>query len=231
MGQGKHQGMAGGRGRPQDEAIPGQVRGSARRRAWREGPGRGPGEGAARSEPCSEAAPGADVAGAVRPRAGPQAGGLPGIPGRGHRLAPGLASAGASSRVAAPGGRGLGPGAQGAAGRAGRVHAPGREVVGEGRGQLLTRRQRGRRRCGPFKLRGCCLAPVGSGIKGAAGQQPADASALLGPRRFPAAVRRGQRRLGEAEPQERGPGRPRGAVAAVTAAPGPAPLPHPSRRR
>lgn len=47
------------------------------------------------------------------------------------------------------------------------------------------------------------------------------------PRHFPAALRRGSRRRGEAEPRERGPGRPRGAVAAVTAAPGPGSLSSP----
>lgn len=44
---------------------------------------------------------------------------------------------------------------------------------------------------------------------------------------FPAALGRGSRRRGEAEPRERGPGRPRGAVAAVTAAPGPGSLSSP----
>lgn len=47
------------------------------------------------------------------------------------------------------------------------------------------------------------------------------------PRHFPAALGRGSRRRGEAEPRERGPGRPRGAVAAVTAAPGPGSLSSP----
>lgn len=51
------------------------------------------------------------------------------------------------------------------------------------------------------------------------------------PSPFSSPDQRGPGRRGEAEPRERGPGRPRGAVAAVTAAPGPAPLPHPSRRR
>lgn len=144
---------------------------------------------------------------------------------------------GCPARSPGAGRKGAGSGEEGAVGSAhgARGRAP-------GRGQPSPRRRWGRRRCCPFKPRGRRLLRVESVTKAAAGPAPARSHArslartpARPPARrglallaiFPAALGRGSRRRGEAEPRERGPGRPRGAVAAVTAAPGPGSLSSP----